>query len=121
MRILNNGDAVLSQAERDCLVEALRRRGRHHDNRPHGQESIRKQWTGLGCKGGYKAAVKAGLMEFAVEPKSTVTCPNPHCMGWWRLTELGARIVACWIGRGWTYQRIEAGDFPAPNIPHLIL
>ena len=62
----------------------------------------------------------AGLMELAVIPKSSYTVPNPHGMSWWKLTEQGARVVAYWIGQGFTSKTLENGDLPSKVIPRLI-
>ena len=40
------------------------------------------------------------------------TNPNPGYMTWWKLTPLGAGIVAAWIGSGYDYNKIEYGDTP---------
>lgn len=100
---IRKGVAVLSKSEHGCLMEALRRRLRFFDN-PSGGSEITKHWTGLGSKSAYKQAVASGFMEVA-------TSDNPGHMTWWRLTEKGARIVAYWIGKGFTYEAIERDDF----------
>lgn len=93
-----------------ALVEALRRRQRFNQQ----NQSITDQWTGLGSKSEYAAVLKDGLMVYA-------TSPNPGHMTWWKLTEKGARIVAYWLGQGWTYERIEAGEYPSAAIPAEVL
>ena len=53
-------------------------------------------------------------------PKSSYTVPNPDGMMWWKLTEQGARVVAYWIGQGFTSKTLENGDLPSKVIPRLI-
>jgi hypothetical protein len=99
----------LTSGEMFALTEALRRHLRFHDHATGGT-SITKHWTGLGSATQYKAAVSAGLMECATEL-------NPRYTTWWRLTEKGARIVAYWLGQGWTAERIEQGAIPSSQVP----
>jgi len=113
MTKLKDGTVRLSDAEHGALVEALRRRTRFLSN-PTGGDGITQQWTGLGYVKDYKAAVASGLME----PEST---PHRGCMGWWRLTERGARIIAYWFGQGFNFEKIESGPFPSNLIPAEVL
>lgn len=96
------------------LVEALRRRTRYAPD-PVGGKGITSQWTGLGSPSIYKQAVADGCM------KCTRGTPTPRVASWWRLTEKGARIVAYWIGQGYTHERIEGNDLPSRQIPQEVL
>jgi hypothetical protein len=97
------------------MVEALRRRLRFLHNATGGQE-ITKQWTGLGSASAHKPATKAGFMERATNHPSA-----PRCDDWWKLTEKGARVIAYWIGQGFTFEQIEAGKTPSHVLPLSIL
>jgi len=110
VRTHKNGFTSLSRAEHGVLVEALRRRERFNDL----HQSITTQWTGLGVEGEYKAAMSAGFMQ-------RTSTPNPRNLEWWMLTPRGAQIIAYWIGQGYTFERIEAGDVPTVIIPTTIL
>lgn len=113
MRTQKNGDVILGAAEYDVMIEALRRRGRF--GRIDGRwQAITAQWTGLGTPTAYKDAVKYGLMERSKNPVS-------RGMDWWTLTEKGARIVAYWIGQGYSYESVEANRYPEITIPASIL
>lgn len=101
---------MLRKFEHECLVEALRRRQRFNDLK----QSIDAQWTGLGTASTYKQAVQGGYMVVA-------TARNPGHNTWWQLTEKGARVVAYWLGQGYTFERIEMDDIPQWDVPVDIL
>ena len=82
----------LYKREYACLVEALRRRVRFNDDPP---ASITTQWTGLGMHTEYRQAEDHGYMEVA-------TAHNPGYLTWWKLTPLGAAVVTCWLGLGFS-------------------
>lgn len=90
----------LRKQEHWVLIEALRRRLRFAGDGP-GPSPITKQWTGLGSPTQYKQAVEGGYMQ------ATPTPNFARHIGWWRLTDKGARIIAYWIGQGWTLARLE--------------
>jgi len=88
------------------LVEATRRYSRHGEGK-----DITKAWTGLGYPSEFAAAHKAGLMRPLHDP------PTPRIMGWWMLTDKGARIVQKWLDQGFDHLRIEtSGDLPPREV-----
>ena len=93
----------LKSDEYSCLVEACRRFSRFgHDY----SNDIEKAWTGLGFKTEYKQACNNGYME------PVHSMPRNRCMGWWKLTEKGVKIVQHWLDSGYDFETIENGKCP---------
>lgn len=99
------------------MAEALRRFecfAHRRDGHPWTVDAIRGAWIGLGFRSEYGSLVSAGLMETA----PGTTTPASHCMGWWSLTERGARIILAWhhqgysVGDGWELERQPPFDVP---------
>jgi hypothetical protein len=88
-----------------ALLEALRRYLQFHSGCP-----LTSAWTGLGPPSAYKVAVEFGLMEYASDSHNPH--PTPKVSNWWRLTPLGAGIVAAWIGAGYTAEKLGHNDNP---------
>lgn len=101
--------AYLSKSEHSALVEALRRRLTFNNR----DQSITEQWTGLGCASEYRAAAIMGFM--AIDGQYA-----PRAMRWWRLTPKGARIIAYWMGQGFTVDESN-WSIPGVEIPTAIL
>lgn len=57
----------------------------------HSGECLTDAWTGLGYASTYKPALDVELMEWVHGE------PPFRCVGWLRLTETGAEIVADWL------------------------
>ncbi len=89
----------LTKNQHYLLVEALRRSLRFHPG-----ESLTVAWTGLGSATQYKSVSRC-FMKIA-------TSPNPGYSTWWKLTELGAKIVQSWIDLDYTYVKIENNQLP---------
>lgn len=88
-------DYKLKTKEYGCLVEALRRYTRFHEDKP-----ILQAWTGLGFRSEYKQAQENGYMRINGNY-------SKRCLCWWVLTEKGAAIVQQWLDWGYTYETIE--------------
>jgi len=74
----------LTQNQRGCLLEALRRYVRFH----YGKDLV-TAWVGLGTKTDYKS-VNGKFM-------TMVHGHEPRANGWWKLTERGHAIVDYWL------------------------
>lgn len=104
----------LKRDEYLLLVEALRRFecfAHRQDDKPWEPEAMQEAWTGLGYATEYRPAVSAGLMRPIHE------MPAPRTMGWWGLTEKGARIVLRWHRQGFGCgQGYEIMDLPPDTL-----
>lgn len=85
----------LGAAQHRLLREALRRHICF--NLADLRKPLTEAWLGLGSYSTYKPAIKAGLMTYVHEP-------HPGHTQWWKLTELGARIVRAWLDSGLTHE-----------------
>ena len=85
----------LGTTQLELLLEALRRYTRFHQG-----EVLTEAWTGSGSYSEYRPCLKAGLMDYAVEP-------NPGYSTWWKLTDKGAVVVQSWLDAGYSYENVE--------------
>ena len=93
------------------LVEALRRFTRFGST--YRDSSILGAWTGLGYKTWYQEAINNGYMTFADHSQTRFV---PRAMAWLVLTPKGAEIVQRWLDQGFSYKKIEAGEYPDRKI-----
>lgn len=87
----------LTSSQYHLLCEALRRFecfAVRRDNRKWRIGDLRAAWTGLGYASDYKSVVDAGLMV-------SVHGIWPRAIGWYQLTEKGARIILQWHKAGY--------------------
>ncbi len=97
----------------EILCEALRRFecfAVRRDGKKWNLSDLQKAWTGLGFPSYYKPAVKGGYIH-TLHDEPTV----PRCMGWYLLTEKGAKVVLEWHKQG--YACIEGGYTMKNNPP----
>ena len=101
----------LTSAQHRLLCEAIRRFecfAVHRDCRKWTRRDLLRAWTGLGTTAEYRPVIDAGLMRGA----PCTSPPGRGYMGWWSLTEAGARIVLDWhkagygCGQGYDLERI---------------
>lgn len=101
----------------NCLHEALLRYenfrigwpSHRKVHRKWSLKSLQEGWTGLGYPSEYKQAVEDGFMK----PASKV---RPKCMGWYYLTEKGARVVKHWHDTNYSTLEYSLGNTPPMNV-----
>ena len=89
----------LGNAQHGLLCEALRRFecfAVRRDKCRWTPDDLLRAGTGLGTRSEYRPVIDAGLMRGA----ACTLSPAPRCIGWWSLTETGARIVLAWHEAG---------------------
>lgn len=104
------GHYRLGNKQAALLGEALWRYSRQDAyESPLGGAMLTERWTGFGCATDYSH----------VSPRYMAPVDErPGYQVWWKLTEEGAAIVQYWLSIGYTYEDIEAENFP-PTRFHL--